>query len=102
LRQSGGHTSPSDALRLARQQGFAIAVLRGYPESMTHDEAMATAKRRQALDPDVTWIAARRGGEWTVARVGMAPPTKPTGTATKPPPVGPRDDPSAVLQRGGY
>ena len=58
---------------------------------MTRDEATAEAKRRQASDREGTWIATERGSEWTVARIGVAP-TKETGTATKPPPVAPRED----------
>ena len=55
---------------------------------MTHEEAIAEAKRRQASDPDASWIATSRDGEWTVVRIGVAP-TKVVGTATKPPPVAP-------------
>lgn len=69
---------------------------------MTRDEARAEAKRRQASDPGVTWIAAQRGSEWTVARIGIAPRSKQTGTATKPPPEGPRDGPPDVPHRYGF
>ena len=34
---------------------------------MTHEQAIAEAARRQLSDPEVTWIATRRGSEWTVA-----------------------------------
>jgi hypothetical protein len=69
---------------------------------MTRDEAMAEVKRRQASDPDVTWIATQRGSEWAVARIGVAPRTRPTGTATKPPPVAPRDDTRSPLERAPW
>jgi hypothetical protein len=36
---------------------------------MTHEEAIADAKRRQASDPDASWIATSRDGEWTVVRI---------------------------------
>jgi hypothetical protein len=69
---------------------------------MTHEEALAEVKRRQASDPDVTWIATQRGSEWTVARIGMAPRAKQTRTATKPPPVAPRDDLRSPLERAPW
>lgn len=65
---------------------------------MTHEEAIAEAKRRQAADPGASWIATSRDGEWTVARIG-AVSIKPTGTATKPPPPAPRDDPHSPSER---
>ncbi|MGI8593066.1 MAG: hypothetical protein ACR2ML_01615 [Solirubrobacteraceae bacterium] len=68
---------------------------------MTRDEAMAEVERRQASDPDGSWVAAQRGSGWTVARIGVAPP-KQTGTATKPPPVAPRDDPHSPLERATW
>jgi hypothetical protein len=68
---------------------------------MTREEAIAEAKRRQASDPGFTWIATSRAGEWTVARIGVAP-TKPTGTATKPPPLAPRDDPHSPIERAAW
>jgi hypothetical protein len=64
---------------------------------MTRDEAMAEAAKRQRLHPDAKWVATQRGSEWTVARIGLTP-TKPTGTATKPPPVAPRDAPYSQLE----
>jgi hypothetical protein len=69
---------------------------------MTRDEAMAEVERRQTSDPDVTWIATQRGSGWIVARIGMAPATRQTGTATKPPPVAPRDDPHSPLERATW
>ena len=36
---------------------------------MTHEAVIADAKRRQASDPDASWIATSRDGEWTVVRV---------------------------------
>lgn len=68
---------------------------------MTRDEALAEVKRRQASDPDASWIATLRNAEWTVVRVGMVS-TKPTGTATKPPPVAPRDDPHSPSERAAW
>lgn len=68
---------------------------------MTRDEAMAEVTRRQASDRDGTWIATERGSEWTVARIGIAP-TKDTGTATKPPPVVPPEDPHSPLERATW
>ncbi len=65
---------------------------------MTHDEAMAEVQRRRASDPGVTWLATQRDGEWTVARIGLAP-KKQTGTAIKPPPVAPQADPHSPLER---
>jgi len=65
---------------------------------MTRDDALAEVERRRASDPDATWLATQRNGEWTVARIGLAP-IKPTGTATKPPPVAPQDDPHSAAER---
>jgi hypothetical protein len=36
---------------------------------MTREEAIAEGERRQASDPDASWIAASRDGEWTVVRI---------------------------------
>jgi hypothetical protein len=36
---------------------------------MTRAEAIAEAERRQASDLDASWIAASRGGAWTVVRI---------------------------------
>lgn len=36
---------------------------------MTREEAVAEATHRQASDPDASWIAASRDGEWTVVRI---------------------------------
>jgi hypothetical protein len=68
---------------------------------MTHDEAIAEAERKQASDPTATWIATRRDGEWLVVRVGVVP-VKSTGTATKPPPAAPRDDPHSAAERAAW
>jgi hypothetical protein len=68
---------------------------------MTREEAIAEAKRKQMSDPDASWIASSRDGEWTVVRVGVAP-TKPTGTATKPPPAAPRVDPHSTIERAAW
>ena len=45
---------------------------------MTREEAIAEAKRRQASDPDASWIATSLDGAWTVVRTDVAP-TKSTG-----------------------
>jgi hypothetical protein len=67
---------------------------------MTRSEAIAEAERQQELHPDAKWIATAQDSAWIVARIGLAPATiKPTGTATKPPPVTPQDDPQSPLQR---
>lgn len=68
---------------------------------MTHEDAIAEAKRRQAADTGGTWVPASRDGEWTVVRIGV-PPTQPTGTATKPPPPAPRDDPHSAIERAAW
>jgi hypothetical protein len=75
--------------------------LTGYPELMTREEAIAEVERRRASHPDATWVATQRGGEWMVARIGVAS-TRPTGTATKPPPVAPRDDPHSPIERAAW
>jgi hypothetical protein len=50
---------------------------------MTREEAIAEAKRRQALDPAASWIATSRDGEWTVVRIVKrdAPRTQPPSPA---------------------
>lgn len=68
---------------------------------MTREEAIAEAERRRASHPDATWIATQRAGEWIVARIGLAPTTA-TGTATKPPPVAPHDDPHSSIERAAW
>jgi hypothetical protein len=68
---------------------------------MTREDAISEAKSRQASDPSATWIATARDGQWTVVRVGVAS-TKPTGTATKPPPLAPRDDPHSPIERATW
>jgi hypothetical protein len=68
---------------------------------MTRGEAIAEAKRRQASDTDASWIATSRHGEWTVVRIGVMP-TKPTGAATKPPPVAPQGDPHSPIERAAW
>jgi len=67
---------------------------------MTRDEAIAEAERKQHLHPDAKWIATQHANEWIVARIGVSPSTtKPTGTASTPPPVTPQEDPQSTLQR---
>jgi hypothetical protein len=65
---------------------------------VTREEAIAEVERRRASDGRATWLATERGGEWTVARIGLAP-TKPTGTATKPPPDASLADPHSPIER---
>lgn len=48
---------------------------------MTHEQAIVEAKRRQASDPDASWIAASRDGEWTVVRI-VKPELSPLRPAT--------------------
>jgi hypothetical protein len=74
---------------------------RGYPEFMTREEAIAEVERRRTSHPDATWLATQRGDGWTVARIGLTP-TRQTGTATKPPPVAPRDDPHSSVERAAW
>jgi hypothetical protein len=68
---------------------------------MTRDEALAEVERMRAADPGARWIATERDGDWVVARVGIAP-TKVTGTATKPPPVAPQNDPHTAIERASW
>jgi hypothetical protein len=73
----------------------------GIVKVMTRQEAMAEVERRRAADPGASWIASRRDGDWIVVRLGVAP-TKVVGTATKPPPVPPRDDPHSAIERAAW
>jgi hypothetical protein len=75
--------------------------LHDYPCCMTREEAIAEAARRRISHPEATWLATQRGTEWTVARIGLAS-HKPTGTATKPPPVAPQDDPHSPSERAAW
>ena len=70
---------------------------------MTREEATAEAERRQVSDPDASWIATRRDGEWTVVRIGLAP-NKSTRTATKPAPptIPPPGDPYSPIERAAW
>jgi hypothetical protein len=68
---------------------------------MTREEAIAEAKRRQASDPGASWIGSQRDRDWIVVRVGVAP-TEVTGTATKPPPVAPQNDPHSPIERAAW
>ena len=68
---------------------------------MNRDEAMAEVERRRAADPSASWVASERDGDWIVVRIGLAP-TKVTGTATKPPPVAPQDDPHSTIERATW
>ena len=68
---------------------------------MTRQEAIAEVERRRAADPGASWIASASNGDWIVVRIGMAP-TKATGTATKPPPVAPQDDPHSPIERATW
>jgi hypothetical protein len=68
---------------------------------MTHDEAIAEVERQRTAHPDATWIATEHDGEWAVARIAVAPLAA-TGTATKPPPVAPREDPHSSVERAAW
>jgi hypothetical protein len=68
---------------------------------MTREQAMAEVERKRVAEPDATWMATHRGDDWSVARIGLTP-TKPTGTATKPPPGAPRDDPHSSVERAAW
>jgi hypothetical protein len=68
---------------------------------MTREEAMAEVEQMRASHPEATWVATQREGEWCVARIGLAP-TRPTGTATKPPPPAPHDDPHSPIERAAW
>ncbi len=72
-----------------------------YPALMTRDQAIAEVERRRTSDPGATWVSIRRGDGWAVARIGLAM-TKATGTATKPPPAAPRDDPHSASERAAW
>jgi hypothetical protein len=74
---------------------------RVYPETVTREDALAEVERSRVSDPDATWLATERGGEWIVARLGLTP-TKPTGTATKPPPEPQLGDPHSAIQRATW
>jgi hypothetical protein len=77
--------------------GLRAGVQPWHNPSMTRDEALAEAGRRQAAHPDAKWLAVKRDGEWVVARIGVAPGgIEPTGTAV--PPL-PQDAPQSELQR---
>jgi hypothetical protein len=73
----------------------------GYADFVTRDEAMAEVQRRRASEPQATWVATQREGDWIVARIGIAP-VEQTGTATKPPPDAPRDDPHSAAERAAW
>jgi hypothetical protein len=67
---------------------------------MTRDQAVAGAQRRQASHPEAKWVAARRGGEWVLARIGLEPdPIRASGTTVQAPPLAPHDASQSELQR---
>lgn len=68
---------------------------------MTREEALAEVQRMRVSDPEATSLATERGGEWTVARVGLTQ-TKPTGTATKAAPEPPPGDPHSPIERATW
>jgi hypothetical protein len=68
---------------------------------MTREEAIVEVERRRAADPGASWMATERDGDWIVLRIGVAP-TNVTGTATKPPPTAPRDDPHSTIERAAW
>jgi hypothetical protein len=79
-------------VRLHACAGLVRRHLVDYCDRMTRDEA---------LDPSASWIATERDGDWVVVRIGVEP-TKATGTATKPPPVAPQDDPHSASERAAW
>src|SRR5437764_198374 len=68
---------------------------------MTPQEAIVEVERRRAADPGASWIASLRHRDWIVVSIGVAP-SKVVGTATKPPPVAPRDDPHSPIERAAW
>lgn len=68
---------------------------------VNRDEAATEVERRRAADPGASWVASERDGDWVVVRIGVAP-TQVTGTATKPPPVAPHDDPHSAIERAAW
>lgn len=68
---------------------------------MTREQAIAEVKSRNASEPGATWIATERDGQWTVARIAIAG-MRATGTATRPPPPAPRDDPHSNIERAAW
>jgi hypothetical protein len=104
-------TRPAGPSRIALRIGGFRALPRGpamnrslgtYHELMTREEAIAEVARGRAYDSEATWVSTCRDGEWTVARIGVAPPAKPTGTATQPPPAALRDDPHSAIERAAW
>ena len=83
------------------RRGMDCSTSSDYAEPMTREQAISEAKRKQASDPDGSWIATQQDGEWTVVRIGVMR-TKSTGTATKPPPAPPRDDPHSPIERATW
>jgi len=60
---------------------------------MTREEATARAEELQKAHPEATWLATRRGGEWVVARIDLAPRTGSTVGTAAVPDSPPRTDP---------
>ena len=88
--------------RLINQERQAAETLRLERQTpMTRDEAIAEVERRRAADPDVSWIASQRNGDWVGVRIGVTP-IKVTGTATKPPPLAPQGDPHSAVERAAW
>jgi hypothetical protein len=77
------------------------AAVRAFPvrsEQCLSGPSITEAERKRAADPSAGWIASQRDGDWVVLRIDVAP-IKVTATATKPPPVAPRDDPHSASDR---
>jgi hypothetical protein len=64
---------------------------------MTREEAIAEARHRHASDPDASWIAASRDGEWTVVRI-VKPELSPLRPAAH---QAARSRPSSLSSRSG-
>jgi len=60
---------------------------------MTREEATAQAEALQKAHPEAKWLATRRGDEWAVARIDLAPGTDTTVGTTAVPDPPPRADP---------
>jgi hypothetical protein len=101
--------SPTKALRIV--SGSWLAQVWLYAVPITEEEAKARCAELAAEHPDrVTnqWIPVHsKDGSWAVARIGLAPPAKPTGTSSLSEPRPAADDPRESFpwlnpQSGGF
>jgi hypothetical protein len=98
---TGGVSEEQAAQPPAHGASIEIEKAREYADNVTHEQAILEVQRQRASHPEATWIATERDGTWSVARIGLAP-AKATGTATKPPPAAPRDDPHSAVERAAW